>query len=294
MSRILWDQVGERRYEHGCDRGVLFIPTAGVYGEGFGWNGLVSVTESPSGGESNKTYADNSVYLNLISLEEFGGTIEAYTYPDEFEACDGSAEVTPGVTVGQQDRQTFGLAWRTKVGTDENPSAGYKLHLVWGALASPSEKAHNTINDTPEAATFSWEITTTPVGVTIDGDEKMTAKMTIDSTKVDSDALATLEDFLYGTVGTDPSLPSPDEVIAIFDGTVTEVLLTGASAPSYNSGTYIITIPTVTGVTFKIAGVTVTGAQPALTSGQTKVVTAHLAEGYAFATGSDSDWSFSY
>lgn len=214
---ISWDGVGEKIYETGVDHGVLYIPTAlGVYDTGFAWNGLVSVTETPSGAEANPQFADNIKYLNLLSAEEFGGTIEAFTYPDEFGQCDGTAEAETGVVVGQQSRKSFGLAFRTKIGNDvDGVDHGYKLHLVYGALVSPSEKAYQTINESPEAITFSWEFTTTPAPVT---GFKPTSLIIIDSTKVLPADLAALEAILYGdSVGpVQPKLPTPDEVIALF------------------------------------------------------------------------------
>ena len=214
MAVLTWDQVGERFYETGVDHGVLYIPTAGVYDSGVAWNGLISVTESPSGAEPSPQYADNIKYLNLLSTEEFGGTIEAYTFPDEFAQCDGTAFPKEGLAVGQQTRKTFGLSYRTKIGNDsDGQDLGYKLHLVYGALAAPSEKAYSTINDSPEAVTFSWEFTTTPVEVT---GLKPTALLTIDSTKVASADLTALEALLYGTQLKEPSLPLPDAVIALF------------------------------------------------------------------------------
>lgn len=220
MAKIIWDATGERFYETGVDHGVLYpIQTGGVYTKGVAWNGLTSVSESPSGAESTAIYADNIKYLNLLSAEEFGATIEAYTYPDEFAECDGSATPTAGVTLGQQSRKVFGLCYRTMIGNDvDGQEHGYKLHLIYGCQASPSEKGYQTINDSPEAITFSWEITTTPVNVT---GYKPTACLIIDSTKVDSTKLAALEEVLYGkngtgdpeTGGTDPKLPLPDEVI---------------------------------------------------------------------------------
>jgi hypothetical protein len=217
MAQLLsWDGVGEKLYESGVDRGVLYIPNAsGDYNTGFAWNGLVSVTESPSGAEPNPQFADNIKYLNLLSAEEFGGTIEAYTYPDEFGQCDGTAEPEPGVFVGQQARKSFGLCYRTKIGNDvDGVDHGYKLHLVYGALVSPSEKAYQTINESPEAITFSWEFTTTPVPVT---GLKPTSLIVIDSTQVDPDDLAALELVLYGDDSgpTQPRLPTPDEVITM-------------------------------------------------------------------------------
>ena len=216
MARLVWDKTGERVYESGVDHGVLYLPdNIGAYTNGVVWNGLTTVTESPSGAEPNPQYADNIKYLNLVSAEEFGATIEAFTYPKEFAQCDGSAELAPGVTIGQQARTTFGLSYRTKIGNDlEGQDAGYKLHLIYGAQAAPSERAYATINDSPEAITFSWEITTNPINV---AGHKSTASLTIDSTEVAAAKMATIEDLLYGTtVGAEiPKLPTPDEIIAI-------------------------------------------------------------------------------
>lgn len=220
MTALAWDAIGDHLYETGVDRGVLYIPNeSGVYEEGVAWNGLVSVTESPSGAEANAQYADNIKYLNLYSAEEFGATLEALTYPEEWNQFDGLATPEVGVYVGQQARRSFGLCYRTLIGNDvDGQEYGYKLHLIYGATASPSEKAYTTVNDSPEAITFSWEIATVPVPVT---GLKPTSIITIDSTKVDAGALASLEELLYGTVSTDPSLPTPDEVIALFGGTAT-------------------------------------------------------------------------
>ena len=220
MSKLVWDKTGERFYETGVDHGVLYpIQAGGLYNKGVVWNGLTAVTESPSGAEATALYADNIKYLNLISAEEFGATIEAYTYPDEFAECDGSAELTAGVYIGQQPRKTFGLCYRTVIGNDvDNDSFGYKLHLIYGALAAPSEKGYSTINDSPEAITFSWEIKTTPVNVT---GGKPTACLTIDSTKVDKDKLIALEAILYGNESTEAKLPLPDEVARVIStGTI--------------------------------------------------------------------------
>lgn len=212
---LVWDKVGERFYETGVDRGVLYLPNnVGVYDKGYAWNGLVSVTESPSGAEANPQYADNIKYLNLVSPEDFGGTIEAFTYPLEFEACDGTMAPSPGVSIGQQGRKTFGLSYRTRKGNDvAGNDLGYKLHLAYSCLAAPSEKAYSTINDSPEPITFSWEFSTTGVPVT---NQKPTALITIDSTKVDAAALVALETALYGKSGTHPKLPTPDEIITMF------------------------------------------------------------------------------
>ena len=210
MSKLTWDASGERLYETGVKQGVLYVMDSNVYGNGVAWNGLTAITESPSGAESTPLYADDIKYLDLRSTEEFGATIEAYTYPDEFAACDGSASLADGVSIGQQARKMFGLCYRTTVGNDtDGTDHGYKLHLIYGATASPSEKAYETINDSPEAITFSWEITTTPVSVT---GFKPTASITIDSTKADPTCLAALEAKLYGGESTEPTLPLPDEV----------------------------------------------------------------------------------
>lgn len=213
MAKLIWDATGERLYETGVKQGVLYVASAGAYPKGVVWNGLTAVTESPSGAEATPLYADDIKYLNLMSAEEFGATIEAYTYPDEFMECDGSAALTAGVYIGQQPRKTFGMCYRTVLGNDtENDAHGYKLHLIYGAMASPSEKAYATINDSPEAITFSWEVTTTPVNVT---GHKPTASITIDSTKVDAEKLKALEAALYGSEEKEAYLPLPDEVATI-------------------------------------------------------------------------------
>ena len=214
MSKLKWDQTGEKFYETGVKNGVLYLLNeSGKYNNGVAWNGLTAVTESPSGAEATKLYADDTNYVSLYSAEVFGATVEAYTYPPEFEACDGTAQLTKGVTIGQQDRSTFGMCYRTTIGNDvAGNDYGYKLHLIYGAKASPSEKAYNTINDSPEAITFSWELTTTPV--TVNG-FKPTASITIDSTKADPTKLAALEDILYGKdgePGSEARLPLPDEI----------------------------------------------------------------------------------
>lgn len=221
MSKLAWDVVGERLYETGVDRGVLYPQdSTGAYPKGVAWNGLSAVTESPSGAEATAIYADNIKYLNLMSAEELGGTIEAYMYPDEFAQCDGSASLAAGVMIGQQPRKAFGLSYRTIIGNDvANNDYGYKLHLVYGALASPSEKNYATVNDSPEATTLSWEFTTTPIAV--DG-FKPTASITIDSTKVDAEKLKALEDILYGTEEEEARLPLPAEIITLM-GDNTEV-----------------------------------------------------------------------
>ena len=213
MAAITWDATGERLFETGVDHGVLYpISSSGTYDNGVAWNGLSAITESPSGAEATAVWADNIKYVNLLSAEEFGATVEAYTYPDEFAICDGSAELVDGVIVGQQARKVFGLCYRTKIGNDvDGNDHGYKLHIIYGAQASPSEKAYNTINDSPEAISFSWELTTTPVNVT---GMNATSYLVIDSTKCDAEKLTALEKILYGSAEPDtaPRLPLPDEI----------------------------------------------------------------------------------
>lgn len=286
MTKILWDGVGERVYETGVDHGVLYIPDGGgAYANGYAWNGLTAVTESPSGAEATPLYADNIKYLNLVAAEQFGATIEAYTYPKEFAQCDGSVAPTAGVMIGQQTRKTFGLAYRTQVGNDvSGTDLGYKLHLIYGALAAPTERAYATVNDTPEAITFSWAITTTPVDVP---SYKPTAIVTIDSRLVDPSDLADLEAALYGGVGVDPRLPLPADVFAFFNAPMT---LATPVSPTYVIGTHVITIPVVTGVIYKINGVVKTGVQPAITVDT--LVTATPAPGYKFPAVTDTDWLF--
>lgn len=219
MSKLVWDKTGERLYETGVKQGVLYPQAAGgTYPKGVAWNGLTNITESPSGAEATALYADDIKYLNLVSAEELGGTIEAYTYPDEFAECDGSVALTEGVFIGQQDRKTFGLCYRTTLGNDVDSNGhGYKLHLIYGALAAPSEKAYATINDSPEAITFSWEFKTTPVNVT---GHKPTASLILDSTKVSETKMAALEKVLYGDGDTEARLPLPDEVVQILTSAV--------------------------------------------------------------------------
>jgi hypothetical protein len=293
MAPLTWDQVGERLYETGVDHGVLYLPdSSGDYNTGVAWNGLTTVTESPSGAAANPQYADNIKYLNLIAAEEFGGTIDAFTYPDEFAECDGTTIVQPGVTVGQQSRKIFGLSFRSKVGNDiDGTDHGYKLHMVYGAQAAPSDRAYATINDQPAAIAFSWTITTSPVPVT---DLKPTALVTIESTKVDPAILSDLEDILYGTGGVEARLPLPDEIIAMFGGTApTKVRLTGANAPTYDAAAHVVTIPAVAGVDWKINDVdAAAGAQPAMTAGQSSYVTAEPQSGHVIE--GDDDWTFDF
>ena len=214
MSKIVWDAVGEHTFETGVRNGVLYLKDAqGAYSTGVAWNGLTSVSESPEGAEATDLYADDIKYLTLMSAENFKATIEAYTYPDEFAECDGSATIADGVTIGQQSRKPFGLCYRTAVGNDTDGNEhGYKLHIVYGCLASPSEKQYSTINDSPEAITFSWEVSTTPVNV---NGKKPTATLIIDSTKADKSKLTALEAILYGSETEEPRLPLPDEIATL-------------------------------------------------------------------------------
>ncbi len=216
MAKLTWDNVGEKTYETGTDRGVLYPQKSGEYPKGVAWNGLTAVTESPSGADENSFYADNIKYGSLRGSEDFGGTIECYTYPDEWLTCDGSAAATSGVVIGQQKRLPFGLCYRTLIGNDSDGiDHGYKLHLIYNATVSPSERAYQTVNDSPEAITFSYEFTTTPINVSAIENAKPTACITIDSTVVDSAKLAKLEEALYGTADAEPYLPLPDDVITM-------------------------------------------------------------------------------
>jgi hypothetical protein len=291
MTVLLWDQSGDRLYETGVDKAVLYIPTAGVYDLGVPWNGITGVTESPSGAEPNAQYADNIKYLNLLSREEFAGTIEAFTYPDEFGTCDGSVESTPGMYISQQPRSTFGLCYRTKLGNDvDGEEHGYKLHMIYGALAAPSEKAYATINDTPEAIGFSWAFSTTPV--TLVG-ASPTALVVVDSTQVGADELAALEDELYGTAGSDARLPLPDEIYTILSaGAPVEAVTV---TPTFVPATGVITIPSVTGVTYRRADTNAVVAAGTVTigvAGASLIIRAFAASGYVLSDESDTSWTF--
>jgi hypothetical protein len=292
MAVLLWDQSGQRLYETGVDKGVLYIPdAAGNYPSGVAWNGLVNVTETPSGAEATALYADNTKYLNMYSNEEFAATIEAYTYPIEWNQFDGVSSPQTGVHVSQQSRKTFGLAFRTRLGNDIlGNDYGYKLHLIYGATASPSERAYGTINDSPEAITFSWECMTVPVAVT---GLKPTSLITVNSTLVNPTNLTSLENALFGTAGTSARLPLPDEVVTMFSGAQTLVTPT---MPTFVSTTGVITIPTVTGVTYKRAdtGATVTGTVTISgTTGAYLHIFAVPTTGlYAFNAASDDRWVF--
>jgi hypothetical protein len=289
MAILVFDQTGDRRYETGVDHGVLYPLNAetALYDTGVAWNGLTTVKEQPTGAAANPQFADNIKYLNLTSAEDFGGTIEAFTFPDEFGACDGTSAPVDGLTVGQQPRQIFGLSYRSQVGNDVSSSLGYKLHLVYGATAAPSEKDYSTVNDSPAAVAFSWTFTCTPATVT---DLQPTSIIIIDSTKVDSGALSDLEDFLYGTGGSNPSLPSPDDVIALFSGSVTKITL----GPATFNGAHTITIPSQTGVQFAVDGVDHAAGTVTLTTGQSKVITARPLAGYEFNVPFVDEWLFTF
>ena len=299
MSKIKWDQTGERFYETGVSKGVLYPYATSDYGDGVAWNGLTNVSESPEGAEATPLYADNIKYLNLMSTEEFKATVEAYTYPDEFAACNGEAELGTGVSIGQQKRKSFGMSYQTKIGNDVDSDLGYKIHLIYGALAAPSEKSYATVNDSPEAITFSWELSTTPVEV--EG-FKPTATLVIDSTKVDAGKLAKLEAVLYGDENNDARLPLPDEVLSIINGKeVASIAITTApTKTSYTEGetfdptgmvvtaTYVDeTTGAVTGYTYTPSGalattdtsVTISYTEGGATKTATQAITVEQAQG---------------
>lgn len=218
MARVVWNEVGKHYYETGVDRGMLYPQNAGAYPKGVVWDGLISVSEKPSGAEATPFYAGNIKYLNLLSKEEFAATVEAFTYPDEFAECDGSAEMLPGVKLGQQPRKPFGMCYRTLIGNDtDNTNHGYYLHIIYGAYAAPSEKGYTTINESPDAITFSWELTTTPVSV---ANHEPTASVTIDSRTITAENLKKLEDVLYGSADKEPKLPLPDEIASLIGETL--------------------------------------------------------------------------
>lgn len=287
VTTLVWDDAGKREFETGVDHGVLypFNSVSKLYDVGIAWNGLSTIKEKPAGAAPNPQFADNLKYLNLLSAETFDMEIDAFTYPDEFGACDGTVVFSTGVSVGQQSRKTFGLSYRTQVGNDVSSSFGYKLHLVYGCLAAPSERDYATINDSPAAVSFSWAVSTTPVPVT---GLKPTSLITVDSTKYTTVQMAALEALLYGDGGTTPSLPLPDAVIALFSGAVVTVTPT---VPSFVQGTNTITIPTVTGVTYFINGVPVTGTKVITTN---TIVTAQPNAGYVFPLIQDHDWEYTF
>ena len=291
MSKLAWGNIGDRQFELGVDQGVLYLPNGGVYDTAVAWNGLTTVTESPSGAAATPSYADNSKYMNLVAAEDFGGTIEAFTFPTEFYQCDGSAVVNGGVVLGQQNRRTFGLSYRTKIGNDTiGQDAGFKIHLVYGALAAPSERAYATVNDSPAAISFSWTFSCTPVNVA--GGYKPVSVLTVDSTKVPTSYMNNLLDIIYGTSSVNARLPLPDEVVALFAGDQTAVTPT---APTFNAATGVITIPTVAGVVYRRTdtNAVVSGTVTIPVSGQSLVIKAYPASGaYKFNANVDDDFSF--
>lgn len=295
MTTLTWDNVGQRTYETGVSNGVLYqVDTdTGEYVNGVAWNGLTTVTEKPAGADSNPQYADNIKYLNLIAVETFGATLEAFTYPVEFEQNDGSGVPTAGVTVGQQARKPFGFCFKSLKGNDTEGNAhGYKLHLVWNALAAPSEKAYATVNDSPSPIGFSWDISTTPVtvGTVLSHSYAPTASMTIDSTEVDPVKLATLESYLYGTADDDPTMPLPAAVITIMASALTTATPT---VPTYNSSTDLITIPSVTGVEYLIGGVVVPSGDYGPIAANT-LVKARPTTGYKFPVPTATEWLITF
>lgn len=296
--KLEWNKVGENKFETGCDRGVLYHRNinTGDYDIGYAWNGLTNVTKSPSGAEPNKQYADNKVYLNILSAEEFSFTIEAFTYPDEFAINDGSAEVAPGVTIGQQNRRPFGMSWRTLIGNDtEMLDYGYKIHVAYNALAAPTEAASGTVNESPEASAFSWECSTTPVSV--DGVNpatgkpyKPTATLVVDSTRVPALNLEAIEGILYGTEGQDPRLPLPNEIIELASGAVQVV---ESQEPVYDAGTDVVTIPNVTGLQYSVGGEDVDPGSYGPIDKDT-VVNVRAKDGYRLSESSDRNFTINH
>lgn len=289
MTVLAFDAAGEHKFETGVDRGVLYLLNTenGLYDSGFAWNGLTEVKEKPAGAAPNKQYADNIAYLTLLSAETFSLEVDAFTYPDEFGVCDGTVSPEAGVAVGQQSRAVFGLSYRTKVGTDANSDAGFKYHMVYGLLASPSEKDYQTVNDNPAALAFSWSCDSTPVAAS---GFVPVSLITIDSTEVDPTALGTLTDALYGTSGTDAHLPLPDTLLALFAGSVTSITLTAATF----DGAHTITIPTQVGTQYYLDGVPHAAGTVTLTTGQHKVVSAVAQPGYVYNKPVVTEWLFSY
>ena len=299
MALLTWDNINERYYETGVDRGVLYIPNAGgFYTTGYAWNGLTTVTETPTGAEATPMYADNIKYLNLLSVEELEGTIEAMTYPAQFAACDGTAQLSTavGAFVGQQTRTPFGLSFRTRLGNDsKGDDFGYKLHLIYGCLASPSERAYATINDSPEAITFSWTFTTT--GVPMPGGLKNSSLITIDSTKATSAGLTALENVLYGASG-EPELPTPAQVVTILGQTNPQTVVTTV-APTFAASTGVITLPSpaITGVSYyradNMSAPIATATTTIATAGASlRIIAKPSSSSYVFSAGSDEDWVF--
>lgn len=288
MTALVWDDSGKRFYETGVDHGVLYLPDEnGAYISGVAWNGLTTVTESPTGAAPTAQYADNIKYLNLFSAEEFGATIEAFTYPDEFAQFDGLSTPSPGINIGQQTRRSFGLSYRSKVGNDiDGDDHGYKIHLLYGCSASPSQKAYGTVNDSPAAIAFSWSISTNPVSVS---GLKPTSLITVDSSKVSATVLAALESILYGSVGVDPELPLPDTIVTMFSGGITSV---SPIQPTYVLGTHTITIPTVVGLTYYINDLPVVAGDIVIT--MDTLVNVRANDGYILTAGTANEWFYSF
>jgi hypothetical protein len=289
MAVLQFDAAGQKLYEAGVERGVLYPVNVGngLYDNGYAWNGLTTVTESPAGAEAQDNYADNIKYASLRSAETFSGTIEAFTYPDAFAACDGSYVPVAGVNVGQQGRQGFGLSYRTKLGNDVTGDLGWKYHMVYGLTAAPSEKAYATINDSPGPVGFSWDVNSIPAVVT---GQKPTSIITVDSTKFTAPQIQALTDFLWGTAGTNPSLPPPDSVIALFSGVVTPITLT---PPTFDNA-HTITIPSLTGATYYVDGVVHAAGTQLLTTGQKKIVSATPNAGYVFNQPVVDRWLYAF
>lgn len=291
MSKLEWDKSGERYYETGVSHGVLYIPNAlGSYTNGYAWNGLTAVNASPSGAESTKQYADNIAYLNMTSAEEFNGTIEAFQSPREFDQCDGTATPVPGIGVGQQTRRSFGFSYETLIGNDiDGQDHGFKIHVVYGAQAAPSERSNATVNDSPEAMALSWEFTTTPASVTpeiiVNGRAlKPTATLSFSSLMFPASKMQELKDILHGTTALAPRLPSPNELITLMSSTILEAVPT---PPTFDAD--VITIPTVAGVVYKINGVVVEGV---VSSTEPTMVYAEPAVGYKFPDVVATQWAF--
>jgi hypothetical protein len=289
MAVLTWDGTGKRLFETGVDHGVLYTVNVGngLYDNGYAWNGLTQVTETPAGAEPNDQFADNIKYMSIRSAETFGGTIEALTYPDEFGACDGSYIPAAGVAVGQQSRAVFGLSYRTKVGNDVSPDLGFKYHLIYGLTASPSERAYPSVNDSPAATAFSWDVSSAPAPVS---GKNPCSVITIDTTKAPAAGVTALIDFLQGTAGTNPSLPPPDSVIALFTGAITAITLT---PPTFDNA-HTITIPSQTGTTYYVDGVVHAAGPQLLTTGQKKVVSATPNAGYVFNQPVVDRWLYAF
>jgi hypothetical protein len=288
MSKLIWDAPADRKFEAGVDQGVLYVQAPdGSYPKGVAWNGMTGLTESPGGAEPTDLWASNKKYASLRAAETLGATLEAFTYPDEFAECDGSKELVPGIVIKQQARKTFGLCYRTKIGSAADPDmeSGYKLHFIYGASANPSERAYTTVNETPETVTFSWELVTTPVDVP---GFKPSAALELDSTKVDPTQLAELEAILYGAVGVDPRLPLPAEIITLMTGTEAT-----PDNPTFVAATGVLTIPNTTGVDYLVDGeIVVSGPMSALAGGVSVTVTAAPKTGYFLAEGANTTWTF--